>query len=180
MGVVVNVKMEVRLTNNSKRVPMKMACRIPSFVIVKNPHCHSASPGVMNICSATVSSTIKAMALIPRKKNLSGIFEIRMTTTDNSSIAPNPQKLFTTNSAIIYNNTAKILVRGSSLCKKELPGKYCPMVISFSILPSPLSLTRHAKFHLLFHEALSNQSARLVLLLLIPTKALSMSELLHR
>ena len=45
------------------------------------------------------------------------------------------------------------------------------MVISFSILPSPLSLTRHAKFHLLFHEALSNQSARLVLLLL-PGEAL--------
>ena len=97
----------------------------------------SGVPLTINIFKTAVSITKNSTGFNPLKMNLGGILAIIIIIIKNATTTVYPTNLFIKKRHTINNNEIKIFVLGSSLCIKDSPGKYCPIVISFNIPYSP-------------------------------------------
>ena len=84
-GVVVSVISEEPMTSRIRRITIRMATRMPSFVIFSFHSCHTTVPGVRNkLKTAVISISIK-MARNPRTIKDTGTLESRIRMIRNTA-----------------------------------------------------------------------------------------------
>jgi hypothetical protein len=94
----------------------------------------------MNIFTAPVNININTRGFNAFIIILNGMPDININNILNKNTPPKVYRLELEKIAVIYIMDIIIFMRGSSLCIIELPGKYCPRVISFNIIShSPIS-----------------------------------------
>ena len=100
-GFVVSVIIDDPMMSRMSLTAMKNALDTPSYVIVRNFHCHSTLPSTMNRFRMNVKAMIRNTAVSPLKINFRGTLDTAMTANSAAAAMRNPQKLFTTKSSMI-------------------------------------------------------------------------------
>ena len=115
VGLVQKVRSEVPIISNTSLIPINAALYSPSYVILRNFHCHRIVPSIMNMLRTIVNAIISTIAFSPLTMYENGTFDSLITVpTANAAIA-NPHSLFTRKSPTRYAKTPSTLVRASSL-----------------------------------------------------------------
>ena len=134
MGEVVSVRSWDEITSRISRTAMKLAILRPPVVMVKIQKCTSTSPVFWkNRLRMNVNMMMKKIGFNPLNRNFRRTPVDSAVSSTNAAISANPAKPLDTKTTAISAMVASSFVRGSSLCTKEFPGKYWPIVTLLSI-----------------------------------------------
>ena len=140
IGDVVRVNNEVPVIKNTNLKAINAAVLSPSKYILIKPNSNtnvSAVPFIINIFNAAVNIIKNKIGFNPLKINLTGILAFAIIAPKKEITKIYPTNLFIINKEAMNNIAIIIFVLGSNLCVNDSPGIYCPIVISFNIIPPP-------------------------------------------
>ena len=105
VGFVQKVSSDVPIMSSTSLIPINAALYSPSYVILRNFHCHSIVPSIINTLSTIVNSNISSIALSPLIMYEKGTPDSFITVPTATAAITKPQKLFTTKSPTKYAST---------------------------------------------------------------------------
>ena len=105
----------------------------PSLVMWKMPYCQRTLPGVVKIWTPIVKMMMTHKGFKDLRMNFTGRREMAKLKATKAVTRAYEAREWAKKMAMMKIIVATILMRGSSLCKKDVPGKYWPSVISVSM-----------------------------------------------